>query len=126
MTYSTPLSPRSIQAVNAQKRNARPGSDAQHALHKYQRETVSRASVFSELAKPTSPRLIPEGSPAASITPLALEAQSDYFLNRSNVPANTADARRMVDEMLQKENEQRDHPEVRRSGSVSPAVTPPV
>ena len=123
---NTPLSPRSIQALNSSKRNTRRGSDAQHALHKYQRETVSRASVFSELAKPTSPRLIPEGSPAAPITPLALEAQSDYFRTRPNVPANTADARRMVDEMLQKENEQRGHPGGRRPGSVSPAITPPV
>ena len=123
---NTPLSPCSIQALNSSKRNTRPGSDAQHALHKYQREVVSRASAFSELAKPTSPRLIPEGSPAAPITPLALEAQGDYFLNRPNLPANTAGARRLVDEMLQKENEQRSRPEARRSGSVSPAITPPV
>ena len=123
---NTPLSPRSIQALNASKCNPRPGSDAQHALHKYQREIVTRASGLPELAKPTSPRLIPEGSPAGSMTPLALEAQSDYLLSRSNMPANNADARKLVDQILQKENEERGHPEARKSGSVSPAITPPV
>ena len=123
---NTPLSPRSIQALNAPKRNLRPGSDAQHALQKYQREVVSRASGLSELAKPTSPRLIPEGSPAGSMTPLALEAQSDYLLSALNLPANTADARKIVDQILQKENEQRMHSEPGRSPSHSPAVTPPV
>ena len=126
---NTPLSPRSIQALSnpTSKRNTRTGSDAQHALHKYQREIVTRASGFSsELAKPTSPRLIPEGSPAGSMTPLALEAQSDYLLSASNLPANAADARKIVDHILQKENEERHHPEARRDRSRSPAVTPPV
>lgn len=124
---NTPLSPRTIQALNASKRNPRPGSDAQHALHKYQRQIVSRASGLSELAKPTSPRLIPEGSPSGTMTPLALEAQSDYLLSASNLPANAAEARNIVDQILQKENEGRRHPEARRtSPSQSPAVTPPV
>lgn len=125
---NTPLSPRSIQALSTtSKRNTRTGSDAQHALHKYQREIVTRASGFSsELAKPTSPRLIPEGSPAGSMTPLALEAQSDYLLAASNLPTNAADARKIVDQILQKENEERVHPAARRERSRSPAVTPPV
>ena len=127
---NTPLSPRSAGALSAQN-PSRLGSDAQQKLHKYQRDVVASATRRSgmNLAKPTSPRLIPMGSPAEAMTPMMLEGQGDYLTAGSNMSPsafkNEQEARKMVEQMVQKENERRSHPEA-RAGSLSPAVSPAV
>ena len=73
--------------------------------------------------KPTPPRLGPMGSPGP-VTPLALESQGDYLLaGTSSAELSEAQAREMVENLLQRENERRAHPSA-RDGSISPAISP--
>ena len=134
---NVPLSPRTVRNLTSQPRVARgAGSDAQQKLHQYQRDMIANASRTSTtsivapalMAKPTSPRLLPEASPGPSMTPLTLEGQSDYLLAGSQVhPSNlqSVQARDWVEKLVQKENERRAHPEA-RSGSLSPGISPAV
>lgn len=60
------------------------------------------------------------------MTPLALEGQNDYLLaGATSIPTgfSASDGREMVEQLVRRENERRNHPEA-RSGSVSPALSP--
>ncbi|KAL9123991.1 MAG: hypothetical protein Q9217_006634 [Psora testacea] len=130
-----PLSPRSARAIASQARNTRLGSDAQQRLQQYQRAvlvntTRTAHSMLSQatVAKPESPRLAPRGSPSGPITPLMLEeqAQGDYLMAGSGLSLSHAVNRRdLVEKLVQKENERRQHPEA-ASASLSPSVSPAV
>ncbi|KAL8971439.1 MAG: hypothetical protein Q9197_003273 [Variospora fuerteventurae] len=107
-------------------------SDAQKKLQRYQRELVINATrtacgnaARSPVPKPNSPRLDPLGSPGP-VTPLMLEAQSDYFLagSRTTSPAALKDSERRetVERMIAVERDR-----IRRPGRAdchSPAVSP--
>ncbi|KAL6715678.1 hypothetical protein ACLMJK_006639 [Lecanora helva] len=127
-------SPRHTRSTSSQSRPAR-GSDAQQQLHQYQRDLIQSAtqssrSFLSEAisTKPDSPRLTPMRSPVDPMTPLALEARSDYLTARSGSPTSSwrdGGGREMVERLVRRENERRNHPEA-RSGSVSPGLSPAV
>ena len=112
---------------SSQSRANRPGSDAQQKLQQYQRDYVANLKRTanqsqSTHSRPESPRLLPCGSPGGSMTPLLLEAQSDYLMAGSRLPSPRAsNGRELVEKLVQKENERRQHPE---TGSVSPAMSP--
>ena len=131
---NAPVSPRSVRTLSSTHKIGR-GSDAQQKLYQYQRDVIAGAAKHSSvsgalpgsLAKPTSPRLLPLGSPADSVTPLALEAKSDYMLAGSKTPQamDETGPREWVEKLVQKENERRAHPEA-RSGSLSPSISPAI
>ena len=128
-------SPRSARSITSQPRHSRLGSDAQQQLQQYQRTVIANTTrtAHSTLSqgtgfKPESPRLVPSGSPAGPMTPLMLEAQSqgDYLMAGSGVSGSgSRNGRELVEKLVQKENERRQHPEA-RSGSLSPSVSPAV
>ena len=132
---NTPLSPRSARAIKSQTRGGRLGSDAQQKLQQYQRTVIANTTRTAHSAlsqgnidKPDSPRLVPRESPVGPITPLMLEgqAQSDYLMAGSGLsPTSAASGRDLVEKLVRKENERRQHPEA-RSGSLSPSISPAV
>lgn len=125
-------SPRKSRFGPSQPRSSR-GSDAQQKLHQYQREMIasatqgSRSLLLENISnKPSPPRLTPLRSPGGQMTPLALEGQNDYLLaGATSIPTgfSASDGREMVEQLVRRENERRNHPEA-RSGSVSPALSP--
>ena len=113
--------------LSSQSRPYRPGSDAQQKLQQYQRDYVANLKRTANpsqsfLSTPESPRLAPLGSPGGPMTPLLLEAQSDYLIagSRNSSPGSST-GREIVEKLVRKENERRQHPE---AGSVSPAMSP--
>ncbi|KAF2470129.1 uncharacterized protein BDR25DRAFT_226995 [Lindgomyces ingoldianus] len=86
-----PLSPRAYQKQY---------SDAQKQMYLYQRELIASASrqARGTNAKPTSPRLIPMGSPGP-VTPLELEDADSYL----TAGVNSADAASRVDKLINEE-----------------------
>lgn len=114
---------------------ARPGrgSDAQQKLQQYQRDVIASATQSSRSilpenpgCKPSPPRLTPLRSPVDPMTPLALEGGDDYMLARSRSMSpgvKNGDGRELVERLVRRENERRNHPEA-RSGSVSPGLSP--
>ena len=134
---ATPISPRGLRGLNSSQRASR-GSDATQKLHQYQRDMMANAKRQSAVigvkpglcAKPTSPRLLPLGSPAGTMTPLALEGQGDYLLagsRRTRSNAHDTEARDWVARLVDKENERRVHTDAGSaalSPSISPAVSP--
>ena len=113
--------------LSSQSRPYRPGSDAQQKLQQYQRDYVANLKRTANpsqsfISTPESPRLAPLGSPGGPMTPLLLEAQSDYLLagSKDSSPGSST-GRELVEKLVQKENERRQHPE---AGSVSPAMSP--
>ena len=127
-----PLSPRASRFITSQPRTGR-GSDAQLKLQQYRRDQLAHAaktspSILSSFnSKPSPPRLTPLRSPVEPMTPLQLEGQGGYlFSGSSSSPgAEGVDGREMVERLVQRENERRDHPEARSGGS-SPALSPAV
>jgi len=134
---NTPLSPHSARAVHSQPRQ-KSGSDAQQK--QCQRDMVKNASQQLPLrsarplvssndnAKPTSPRLAPIGSPGDAMTPLLLERNADYMMAGSGLSTSSSHAasdRDLVEILVQKENERRQHPEARR-GNLSPRLSPAI
>jgi len=86
-------------------------SDAQRQLYLYQRELLANASRGSRTApgpKPTSPRLIPLGSPGP-VTPLELEGHDGYLM----AGVSTDDAAAHVDKLIRDEAQHR--------GDISPS-----
>ncbi|KAF2816842.1 uncharacterized protein BDZ99DRAFT_2917 [Mytilinidion resinicola] len=86
-------------------------SDAQRQLYMYQRELLATASRSSRTApgpKPTSPRLIPLGSPGP-VTPLELEGHDGYLMSG----VHTDDAAAHVDKLIREE--------AQRRGDISPS-----
>jgi len=128
-----PLPPRASRSVTSQPRPGR-GSVAQQQLQQHRREQLSHAAKHSSSmlsssshAKPSPPRLAPLMSPGEPMTPLQLEGQGDYMSagSGSSSGLDGVDGRDMVERLVQRENERRNHPEA-RSGSVSPALSPAV
>ena len=114
-------SPRIARSITSQPRPGR-DSDAQQKLHQSQRELVANAGKY---AKPHPPRLTPLRSPSEPMTPLNLEGHGDYLLAGSGSLSPQGDGREMLERLVRRENERRNHPEA-RSGSVSPALSPSV
>ena len=125
---NAPLSSRNARGITSQSR----GSDAQQKLHQYQRDVVANFTRASQSAHspnftsttPVSPRLVPLGSPGGPITPLMLENQSDYLVAGSGLAASSPGGRQLVERLVQKENERRQHHPDARSKSLSPAISP--
>lgn len=116
-----------LRNLSSQSRPYRPGSDAQQKLQQYQRDYVANLKRTANpsqsfLSTPESPRLAPLGSPGGPMTPLLLEAQSDYLsAGGQNSSPGSSTGRELVEKLVQRENERRHHPE---AGSVSPAMSP--
>lgn len=95
-----PVSPRAHQRVY---------SDAQKHLLFYQRETVqaARAASPSRGDKPTSPRLVPLGSPGP-VTPLELEGEEGYLVAGARGAGHeTAAPDELVDRLIREEARRR-------------------
>ena len=128
---SAPVPPRSTRGRASQPRANRHGSDAQQKLQQYQRDVVASFARLSHsslsqgaTSEPKSPRLAPRGSPGDPMTPLVLESGNDYLTAGTRSPGESAAAgREIVERLVQKENERRQHPEA-HSGSLSPTVSP--
>ncbi|KAL8942865.1 MAG: hypothetical protein Q9216_001408 [Gyalolechia sp. 2 TL-2023] len=107
-------------------------SDTQRKIQRYQRDIVlsaTRTGILntgkSPLARPSSPRLNPLGSPGP-VTPLMLEGQDDYFLAGPGTASRSAlkesERRDMADRLIAAERDRLSHPE--RFERHSPAVSP--
>ncbi len=102
-------------------------SDAQMALHNYQRELIANATRSSRNAsttityEPLSPRLAPLGSPGP-VTPMMLEDDGGYMVAgaRPGMVLDDAGQRDFVDRLIYDENHRNDH-QVERVSAVSPA-----
>ncbi|KAF2648124.1 hypothetical protein K491DRAFT_613377 [Lophiostoma macrostomum CBS 122681] len=109
-TAATPITgPNSPQPPVSPRANQKQYSDAQRQMYLYQRELLANAArqARGPSAKPTSPRLIPLGSPGP-VTPLELEGAEGYL----TAGVNTHDAQAHVDKLIRDE--------ARRRGDVSP------
>ncbi|KAL9006809.1 MAG: hypothetical protein Q9188_000420 [Gyalolechia gomerana] len=125
-------SPRNTSHLGSATHN-RQTSGAQRKIQQYQRDVVlsaTRTAILnttkSPLARPSSPRLNPLGSPGP-VTPLMLGGQDDYFIVRSGSASRLAvkesERRDMADRLIAAEKERLSHPQMfeRHSPAVSPA-----
>ncbi|ORY14445.1 hypothetical protein BCR34DRAFT_623363 [Clohesyomyces aquaticus] len=108
-----PLSPRAYRKQYLEPQKQHP--DAQRQMYLYQQELIASASrqARGATARPTSPRLIPMGSPGP-VTPLELEEQDSYL----TTGVNTDEAAAHVDKLI--------HEEALRRGETSPGRPTPV
>ncbi len=107
-------------------------SDAQHKLHKYQRDLIANATrparlmTAQTLRDPAPPRLHPLGSPGP-VTPLTLEEKGDYLTAGAAASAYRLDGgveRELVEAFIRQEQERMKHGGMqsdRPSAAVSPA-----
>lgn len=136
-----PLHPANFESRTSSPRNTshsgtaahnRQTSDAQRTLQRYQRDIVLSATRTalvntkkSPLARPSSPRLDPLGSPGP-VTPLLLGGQDDYFLAGSGAASRSklkeSERRDLADRLIAAERDRLSHPE--RFERHSPAVSP--
>lgn len=110
--------------------HARQYSEAQKALHIYQRELIasatrsSRSVSTSTVQKPLSPKLIPLGSPGP-VTPFMLEEDDGGYLVAGAVTQGTVhgenDRRELVERLIREEADRRNSPQAGRDSPVSPA-----
>lgn len=122
-----PLASRNPRGITSHSR----GSDAQQKLQQYQRDIVANFSRASQSAHspsltpaPLSPRLSPLGSPGGPITPMMLETQGDYLVAGSGLAASSPGGRELVERLVQKENQRRQHRPEASTGNLSPAISP--
>jgi len=83
-------------------------SEAQRQLYLHQRELIASASRPGRGVpgpKPTSPRLIPTGSPGP-VTPLELEGQDGYLMAGSSASESTSQSE-LVDKLIREEAKRR-------------------
>ncbi|OCL06791.1 hypothetical protein AOQ84DRAFT_296346 [Glonium stellatum] len=117
--HSTPATtpatgPNSPQPPVSPRTQQKQYSEAQRQLYLYQRELISSASRSGRGVpgqKPTSPRLIPMGSPGP-VTPLELEGQDGYLM--AGVSASeSASQSDFVDKLIREE--------AKRRGEITPS-----
>lgn len=78
-------------------------SEAQKQLYLFQRETLAaNAGFMAAREKPTSPRLVPLGSPGP-VTPFELEGQDGYLLAGANAAGQHAHSTELVEKLIQQE-----------------------
>ncbi|KAF2185685.1 hypothetical protein K469DRAFT_575350 [Zopfia rhizophila CBS 207.26] len=109
-TAATPATgPNSPQPLMSPRACTKQYADAQKQMYLLQREFIANPSRSNRgvTANPTSPRLVPMGSPGP-VTPLELEGADGYLM----AGANTTDAVSHVDKLIREE--------ARRRGDISP------
>ncbi|OCK80571.1 hypothetical protein K432DRAFT_404589 [Lepidopterella palustris CBS 459.81] len=112
-TANTPVTnPNSPQPPVSPRSQQKQYSEAQKQLYLYQRELVANNPKTSR-PRPTSPRLLPTGSPGP-VTPLELEGQDGYLM----AGVSTNDAASHVDKLIREE--------ATRRGELSPSRSTPV
>ncbi len=105
--------------------HSKPHSDAQMALHNFQRELIagaarsSRTVATTVLYKPLSPRLLPLGSPGP-VTPLLLEEGAGYMVAGA-VGRGVGLGEGELVESLAREEERRGSVQAERAAAVEPA-----
>lgn len=116
---------------NRSNTSRRPFSDAQHKLHRYQRDLItsvtrpSRPPALQGLTDPPPPRLHPLGSPGP-VTPLALEEKKDYMAAgaaASSYGLGDSGGAELVEKFIRQEQERINYSGM-QSDRHSPAVSP--
>jgi len=106
---NTPVTgPNSPQSPVSPRTQQKQYSEAQKQLYLYQRELVTSASRSGRGApgpKPTSPRLIPIGSPGP-VTPLELEGKDGYLMAGASASESTSQSD-LVDKLIREEAKRR-------------------